>query len=72
MLLVCINGKWGNLNVDEAARLAKAVGPKTAIPNHYDVMATNAEDPERFRAAMARECPGVAVKILKVMEPFVW
>jgi len=72
VLLVCINGKWGNLNVAEAAKLAAAAKPKVAIPNHYDLMARNSEDPEKFRAVMAKECPGVPVRILKVLEPFIW
>jgi len=50
-LLVCINGKWGNLNVEEAVALTLKTSPKYALPNHFDTMAPNTADPalyERF------------------------
>jgi len=72
VLLACINGKWGNLNVFQAVKLAAAMKPKYAIPNHYDVMALNCENPEAFRVFMKTENPDVKVVIPKVMEPFVW
>lgn len=72
VLLACINGKYGNLNVAQAVKLAAAMRPRYAIPNHYDVMALNAENPESFRYFVGQECPDVAVRILKVLEPFVW
>jgi L-ascorbate 6-phosphate lactonase len=72
VLLVCINGKWGNLNVRQAVRLAGAVRPRYAIPNHYDMMRLNAADPKEFKALMAAKHPSVRVRILRVMKPFVW
>lgn len=72
VLACCINGKWGNLNVMDAARLAARVRPRFAIPNHYDVMAVNSENPLSFAFFAARIAPDVPVKILKVLEPFVW
>ena len=45
---VCINGKLGNMTVDEALMVAKRIGAKTNIPNHYNMFASNAEDPHRF------------------------
>ena len=72
VLLVCINGKWGNLDAMEAARLTAAVGPKVAIPNHYDVMKRNSENPETFAYFARREAPDVRVRILRALEPLVW
>jgi L-ascorbate 6-phosphate lactonase len=72
VLLVCINGKWGNLDVEGAVRLAGAVGPRVAIPNHYDMMAPNLEDPRRFVTAMAAAFPEISTRVLKVMEPYIW
>ncbi len=72
VLLVCINGKWGNLDAGEATQLAAAVGPRYAIPNHYDMMVLNTADPEDFVAQAARVCPSVNVRILEVLEPFTW
>jgi L-ascorbate 6-phosphate lactonase len=36
--LFVINGKWGNLNIEQAAELANKVNPRFAIPHHYDLM----------------------------------
>ncbi len=72
VLLTCINGKFGNLGPQEAARLTAAVSPRFVIPNHYDLMALNAENPEAFAYFVRQECPSMSVRILEVMEPFVW
>jgi len=49
LLLVCINGHFGNMDIDQALLLTKAVRPRIVVPNHYDVMALNSENPEIFR-----------------------
>jgi L-ascorbate 6-phosphate lactonase len=72
VLLVCINGKWGNLNAQDAARLAARVRPKVAIPNHYDMMRPNTEDPAAFVASLREESPDTEARVLDVLEPFVW
>ena len=45
----------GNLNGIEAARLAKAIGARLAIPHHFDMFAFNTESPHSFEA----ECQGL-------------
>ena len=40
-----INGKVGNMNGTDAARLAKAIGAAVVIPCHYDLFAFNTADP---------------------------
>ena len=70
VLLTCINGKFGNLNVPQAVSLTKAMQPAYAIPNHYDAMALNSENPETFRYFC--QVPGTEVVILKPMEAFIW
>lgn len=72
VLLTCINGKWGNLNPVQAVELAARVQPRFAIPNHYDLMALNAENPETFRDLLRTRCPTLESPLLKVMAPFVW
>ena len=52
LLLVPINGKLGNMNVEEAARLSKELSVRAAVPCHYDMFADNTEDPEKFRALL--------------------
>lgn len=70
--LVCINGKFGNMNCTEAAKLVATIKPETAIPNHYDIMACNLENPKTFEALVKKQTAGIDVKILSVMEPFLW
>ena len=70
--LVCINGKFGNLNCTEAAKLVAKIEPKTAIPNHYDVMACNLENPKTFESLVRKQAAGIDVKILSVTESFLW
>ncbi len=62
-LFVPINGKWGNLNPEEAARLAASTGAKTAIPMHHDLFVGNQEDPEQFREEMLKEGIECTVRI---------
>lgn len=45
---ICINGRLGNMNVDEALITAKKIGAPINIPNHYDMFASNSEDPNKF------------------------
>ena len=45
---ICINGKLGNMNVEEAVRVAEAIGAKVNVPNHYGMFASNTEDPHKF------------------------
>jgi L-ascorbate 6-phosphate lactonase len=72
VLLVPINGKWGNLNVEQAVELTAAVGPRYVLPNHYDLMALNSENPETFRwFCQQRKLPAQCV-IPTVMQPFIW
>jgi L-ascorbate 6-phosphate lactonase len=72
VLLVCINGKYGNLNVHEAVRLAQAVQPRIAVPMHYDLMRLNAGNPEAFIRLLERALPQCRGRLLGVMEPLVW
>ena len=50
--LLPINGKVGNMNGVDAARLAKDSGVKIAVPCHYDMFEFNTASPEQF----VREC----------------
>ena len=43
-----INGKLGNMNGLDAARLAKMIDAKLAIPCHYDMFEFNTASPEAF------------------------
>ena len=47
---ICINGKLGNMNVNEALITAERIGAAVNIPNHYDVFESNSENPNLFTA----------------------
>lgn len=72
VFLPVINGKFGNLNAEQAVELAKQVKPRVIIPHHFDVMALNAENPKVFayfceQAGLKEKC-----KILKPLKRFEW
>ena len=62
--LICINGRLGNMNTEEALKTAKAIGARVNIPNHYDMFASNSADPHLF----ADHIPGG--KILQFNRPY--
>jgi len=45
---ICINGRLGNMNVQEAVTVANKINAKHSVPNHYDMFASNSENPEKF------------------------
>lgn len=47
-MFICINGKLGNMNVDEAVKLTQIIKPRIAVPNHYDMFESNSENPEKY------------------------
>lgn len=49
---LCINGKLGNMSVEEAVRLTDEIRPKVGIPAHYGLFAENTEDPGKYTDAV--------------------
>lgn len=47
-MFICINGKLGNMNADEAVKLTNIIAPAVAVPNHYDMFESNSENPEVY------------------------
>lgn len=45
---ICINGRLGNMNVQEAVTVANKINAKHSVPNHYDMFASNSENPDKF------------------------
>jgi len=50
IICCCVNGKWGNMNAEEAVQVALRSGARLAIPNHYGMFASNTVDPAAFCA----------------------
>jgi L-ascorbate 6-phosphate lactonase len=63
LLLICINGKLGNMTAKEAVKVTAAIRPRLAIPMHYGMFPVNTADPQTFLAPVrelgidARELP---------------
>ncbi len=58
LMLVCINGKLGNMNIDEALRCAAKQKPSMALPMHIGLFAENTEEPEPF----VNKCKAMGIK----------
>jgi L-ascorbate 6-phosphate lactonase len=53
VMLVCINGGYGNMGPEDAARLTAEIEPAVVIPMHWGLVAENTTDPDRFVRALA-------------------
>lgn len=67
-LLICINGRLGNMNWQEAVQAARRLETPVALPMHYGLFAENTEDPAPFIAA-CREA-GIASYEMQLGKPF--
>lgn len=45
---ICINGRLGNMNTEEALVAAREIGAKINVPSHYDMFESNSADPTLF------------------------
>jgi L-ascorbate 6-phosphate lactonase len=72
VMLVPINGKWGNPGPEKAAEFAGLLEPRYVMPNHYDLMLLNAENPETFRWFCSRHGIEKNCVVTERMKPFVW
>lgn len=48
VMIICINGRLGNMNAEDAVRLTKILSPRIGIPTHYGMFESNTEDPEVY------------------------
>ena len=62
-LFVCINGTGNNMNIADALRFTKKVGPKTAVPVHWGLFENYSSDPDFFLDGL-KGC-GVAARKLE-------
>ncbi|MDR3552912.1 MAG: MBL fold metallo-hydrolase [Clostridia bacterium] len=57
IIILPINGAYGNLNEEEAAKLANDVHAKVAIPCHFWTFREHGGDPQKFADAMPKFAP---------------
>lgn len=69
IVFIVINGRLGNMNVQEAIELTTQLNPKLAIPMHYGMFAENTEDPSIFINGCAkRSIKSIELKLGKETE----
>lgn len=54
IMFICINGKLGNMDVDEAIKFTKIINPKVGVPTHYGMFESNTENPSNYTSKL--EC----------------
>lgn len=69
VMLVAINGKYGNPDSEQAAKISKMLSPKVTIPCHYWLFKEHGGDPMTFE----KECikRGLNPKLLAVGEEYI-
>lgn len=72
VILPCINGAFGNMTSEDAARLTHLVGARLAIPTHFWMFVEHNGNPARFLEASKELAPGVEVRLLTQGEGFVY
>ena len=48
VMFICINGRLGNMNVDQAVQLTEIISPRVGVPTHYGMFESNTEDPAKY------------------------
>lgn len=69
---ICINGGFHNLDAMHAAHIVQAIGPRVAIPCHYDMMINNVGDPDKLRVALHVLGCDTPVEALDYYQPWVY
>ncbi len=54
LMMICINGKLGNMTDKEAVDVVKALQSKTTVPMHYGMFESNTVDPEFFYQSISK------------------
>jgi L-ascorbate 6-phosphate lactonase len=65
ILLPCINGRYGNMNSEEAALLVRDADSRLAIASHFWMFVEHNGDPALFLERCAQLAPGTQALVLK-------
>jgi L-ascorbate 6-phosphate lactonase len=65
VLIPCINGRYGNLNSEEAALLTRDLAPKLTIASHFWMFVAHNGDPASFLEFCAKLAPEVEAIVMK-------
>ena len=64
VVLVPINGRWGNMDGTDAAQYVRDVEARLVMPMHYGLMSANTADPREFLDAMHAFAPKTPVHLI--------
>ncbi len=68
-ILICVNGRLGNMSWEQAVDVVKALRPRQALPMHYGLFAENTVDPQPFiQQCIAAGIPSSAMTVGKEFE----
>ena len=70
VLVVAINGQYGNPDAEQAASIASMLKPKVVIPCHYWLFKEHGGDPMAFVQACLSRIPPLTPKVLAVGEEY--
>lgn len=65
LLILPINGAFGNLNSEQAAKVVKALAPKLAVPCHYWNFAQHFGSPYEFMTEMEKNAPDIPYVLMR-------
>lgn len=68
ILLVPINGRFGNMNGADAAIYTQGVRPRVVVPMHYGLFSANTADPSEFLDAVHAYAQDAHVKVMSYAE----
>lgn len=72
VLIPCINGRYGNMDARDAARLTEAIKPRLVIPCHFWMFIEHNGDPAAFSQDCAKLAPDTEVLVMKPGERHVF
>jgi len=68
VLILPINGAFGNLNEAEGARAAGVIQPRLAVPCHFWNFAEHGGNPNLFAAEMQEKYPDIPYRLMRMGE----
>lgn len=72
LMFPCINGKYGNMGVEEAAELTRYLRPKVVVPQHYGMFALNDENPYDFVGCLKKSFAEAEAAVLSVGDTYLY
>jgi len=72
IMIICINGKLGNMSTEDAARLTQAIRPRLVIPSHYGMFAENTVNPQDFETELRKIGFESSCAILDPSQPYLF